>query len=259
MNTLLILVLSLFLNTNDFKLSKSIEVKGDFITVDELGNIYIVDYDKLSKFDIKGNLLKTYDNKAAGGISFVDVSDPLKILLFHKDFSQIVFLDNTLSITGESIYLNKFAMEEATLSCSSYENAFWLYKPQDAELLRFDNSLKITHRSGNISQITGTEINPNYLIEYNNFVYLNDPEAGIMVFDRYGAYLKTIPVKGLDYFQIIDDRLLYIKDKAIKVYNMKTLDEKYLELPENNFIKALLWQDKLYILKKGCLNIYTIN
>ncbi len=253
-----ILIILTFNSNNDFALYKSIKTKANFITVDKLGNIYLVNNDQILKYDNNVNFLMSYSNKDLGKITYVDVSDPLKILVFYKDFGQIVFLDNTLSIKGDVLLLEMYELEQSTLACSSYENAFWVYEPNMYKLTRVDKNFQIRQQSGNITQLIGEEISPNYLTESNNFIYLNDPKIGILVFDKYGTYSKTIPFKGLTSFQITGNRLFYTEASLIKTYNLKTLDETTTKLPEEKALSVNVWQNKLYILNNKEVNIYSI-
>jgi len=243
----------------ELSLDKSIPVKASFISTDDLGNVYVVKEDVLEKYDGKGNLLKTYSNKSFGKISSVDVSNLLKVILFYKDFSQVVFLDNTLSLNGEPIRLADIDLELAQLVCSSHDNGLWIYNQQNFELIRLDQNLQKTHQTGNINQLLQTEINPNFLMEYNNKVYLNNPSEGILVFDVYGTYYKTIPIKNLNEFQVHGDNLLYYSGNQLKSFNIKLLDEQMQSLPDSTAISVRLEKDKLFLLKKNSLDIYSVN
>jgi hypothetical protein len=64
------------------------------------------------------------DNKNLGDISFVDASNMLRILVFYKDFLQVVFLDNTLSANGETVSFDKIGFQQAQLVCSSHIGNF---------------------------------------------------------------------------------------------------------------------------------------
>ncbi len=253
-----ILIILTFNSNNNFVLYKSIKTKAKFVTVDKLGNIYLVNNDEILKYDNNVNFLMSYSNKDLGKITYVDVSDPLKVLVFYKDFGQIVFLDNTLSIKGDVLLLETYELEQSTLACSSYESAFWVYEPNMYKLIRVDKNFQITQQSGNITQLIGAEISPNCLTENNNFIYLNDPKIGVLVFDRYGTYSKTIPFKGLTSFQIIGDKLIYTETSLIKTYNLKTLEETTTKLPEEKPLSVNVWQEKLYILNNKEINIYSI-
>ena len=66
---------------DDYKLTTVIDIQGDFIRSDELGNVFVVKDNQLTKFDENGKKLHSYSNLYAGDISFVDTHDPFKILL----------------------------------------------------------------------------------------------------------------------------------------------------------------------------------
>jgi len=205
--------------------------QGQFFTSDYWGNIYVVNGHQLAKYDKNGQQISTYSNKTLGAISFVDASNPLRLLLFYKDFGQIIFLDDVLSILGSAIALEELGFDQAILSCTSVSDGIWLYDPQDFQLKRIDQSLNVTHQSGNINQLTGIEVNPNFMIEYNNFVYLNNPATGIMVFDMYGTYFKTLPLKDIKQFQLTGQHLFYYKNGALNSYDLKTLEQHEMVIP----------------------------
>ncbi|MDD1475334.1 hypothetical protein MEO41_29325, partial [Dolichospermum sp. ST_sed4] len=77
-------------------------------------------------------------DKSIGNIGFVDASDPLKILLFYRDFGQIRFLDNSLSPQGNTILLDNIGFGSSTMVCSSDQNGIWLYEPVSFKLTRLD-------------------------------------------------------------------------------------------------------------------------
>jgi hypothetical protein len=128
--TLYILPFTSFAQLN-FKIIATIDVEADFFTTDNQSNLYIVKANELTKYDKKGKLLYKYSNKNFGNIDFVDASNMLRLLVFYKNFSQIVFLDNTLSLNGESVSLDKIGFQQTQLVCSSHNNGLWLYDQQN--------------------------------------------------------------------------------------------------------------------------------
>src|SRR5206468_842074 len=82
--------------TNDYNLIKSIPLHASFFTTDNLGNAYVVENNELKKYDPSGKLLSNYSEKNLGTLKFVDVGNPLKIILFYPDFQQINILDSKL-------------------------------------------------------------------------------------------------------------------------------------------------------------------
>jgi len=111
-------------------------------------------------------------------------------------------------------------------------------------LTRKDNNLLTTNSSGNISNLLNKNIQPNFLVEYNSKVYLNDPKNGILVFDMYGAYLKTIPLYGLKTFQVKDKFIIYVKEGKIFKYDFFTLENAAINLIKNNTIVSVRVEGK---------------
>lgn len=243
----------------NYELINIIETEIDYFTTDNLGNIYIIKGEELIKYDPNGNLLQRHSNKKLGKVYSVDVSNPLKILLFYKDFSTIVFLDNMLAQYGNPINLNDLQLEQASLSCSSHNNSIWVYDPISFQLIRLDQHLNVIQQTGNLVQQLGHEINPDFILEYNNWMYLNNPETGILVFDIYGTYLKTIPIKGIKEFQVMDNLLIYFKEKELFGFHLKSFENSKINLPETVVISARLGSEKILIQNPTGVSIYNQN
>ena len=240
----------------------SINVKADFITTDHIGQLYVVVNNKVYKYSGNGDIISTYSNNNLGKITFIDASNPLRILLYYKDFGQIEFLDDVLNPIGSSISLEEMGLDQAVLSCTSWDDGIWLYDSKDFQLKRISKNLKLTHESGPIYQLIKTPVNPNYILEYNNFVYLNNPATGIMVFDLFGSYLKTISIRELKYFQINGNNLFYVDNGFLKGYNLKSFQENSLVLPgSTKDIIGLRFEKEsglFAILKENTLDLFKI-
>lgn len=203
----------------------------DFFTTDNIGNIYTVKEDELIKYLPDGKFFARYSNLRLGSISSVDVTNPLKIVLYYRDFQQIIFLDNQLSINSEIVSLEKLGYEQTDLVCASANNSFWIFSKQNNELYRFnENSRRIT-ATGNLKQVLNTDLSPNYMMEYNGYLYMNCPETGIYVFDIFGTFNRIIAIRNLSQFQVNDNILYYQKDSSFCSYNYVLFEEACKKLP----------------------------
>jgi hypothetical protein len=260
---LIILLLILVAGDDSYTLERKISLEADFIRSDELGNVFVVKDNQLTKYNKKGEKTHTYSNLYSGDISFVDTHDPFKILLYYPSFGQIQFLDHTLSLSSSKIDLNQLGYGLSTLACASYQGAFWLYDPTNFELIRIDQSLEVSERSGNLQQVTGFAIDPNYMLERDNALYLNDPNTGILIFDKYGSYYKLIPVKDLVTFQVFDRKIIYTQEEKIHIYNTKLNELSSAPLPRsgNKSVTVCLSTDPqmIYVLGNSALHYYKIN
>ena len=262
-NILLISLIAVFATASDgYVERKKLLVKGDFVRSDELGNVFLVNDNQLIKYSPEGVVLHTYSNLYSGDITFVDTHDPFKLLLYYRDFGKVEFLDHSLSLASSTIDLNMLGLSLATLACASYQGAFWVYNPMNFEMVRVNSGLEISERSGNLQQVTGKTPDPNYMLERDNFLYLNDPAIGILIFDKYGTYYKTIPVKGLTSFQVFDRKLIYVTGTSINIYDTRLNEVQSTALPFEGArsVSACMSVDppRLFMLDEGRLLFYDI-
>lgn len=253
----------MFIGSGDaYHKTNELNLSGDLIRSDELGNVFLIKDNQLTKFNPSGEKTHTYSNLQYGDISFIDTHDPFKILIYYQAFGRIEFLDHTLSLASSSIDLNRLYAIPPTLVCASYQGAFWVYDPINFELIRINQSLEINERSGNLQQVTGYNLNPDYLLERDNYLYLNDPMTGILIFDKYGTFYKVIPVPGLHSFQVFNNRIIYITEDGINMYNTKLNELSSTALPwegaRSVSVCLSLSPQRLYMLGEEKLFFYEI-
>lgn len=234
-----------------------VKAKASVLVSDNLANFYLVNEDEFSKYDAKGNLVKEFNNKNFGAITSADVTNPLRILLYYREFGRVVFLDNTLSQNGEPLALEKLGYPLATLAASSHDNGLWIYDQPTFELMRFDNNLSLTSRTGNLSQILGIELQPDFLIEKDNHVFVNNPVSGILVFDVFGTYIKTVPLINLKSFQVADDEIIYFSEGHLNAWNLKTAEVTVYEEPVNaSAVNMRLEREAIFVHDTATVSVY---
>lgn len=262
MNTKLLLVvvaiISLSFHLPEYKLAAVIPGKADMITTDNLGSLYIVHNDVINKHNSTGLLLQAYSNKSFGQVTHVDVSNPMKPMLFYRDLAQVIFLDNMMAQQGAPVRFAEEEFPDVQLAAVSRENGLWIYVSQNSELIRLNEQLQITHRTGNLAQVLGMSISPNYLVEQNNRVFLNSPSEGVLIFDVFGTYYKTLPLKQLQYFQVQDEEVIYQQDDKLHSYNIKTLEMRDYPLPDPPVLSLRIEKERLYARKPDAVLIYDV-
>ncbi len=255
---LLMLLFSLSFRAGDYTLIEGIPFSGvNHFSTDNLGNAYVIVANQLLQFNSNGKPKANFSEVNLGELRSIDVSDPMKLILFYPDFSRLIILNAQLALQS-SIHLRQVGIEQAMLACGSSYGGYWVFDQQDFQLKKIDLNLQIVYQSGDMLSLTAVNVKPNYIIENNGFVFLNDPVNGIFVFDRYGTYFKTIPVKIESCFQIIENELLYISGASLKVIHLKTFAEREILLPSHNDIKcARIENQELYLLTSDSLSFYS--
>jgi hypothetical protein len=255
----IVLVILIAFQQNEFSFIASIPEKATHITTDHLGNVYTLSGNGLKKYNSEGNQLKTFSNKNIGSLTLIDASNPLKILLFYPSFQEIIFLDNMLSPTGNPVLLETLGYRQISLACISENNGFWVFNKQTSELIKFNNQLQKVFQSGNINQVAGyNNMNPTFLAEQNNHVFLCDSAIGILLFDNFGTFHKVIPIKKVEHFQLSNQTIIYFQNKKLKSYHLQTFQEAEMFIPDSNAIIARSEKEKLYLLKQNSIEIYRL-
>ncbi|MCH8331325.1 MAG: hypothetical protein IH946_08075 [Bacteroidetes bacterium] len=254
----LVLLLSAFSEVELKKIAE-LEVNARFLTTDNLRQFYVIaNNNELQKYDVKGNLLKTYSEKKHGQLKYLSADNPMKLLLFYPDFYFLVMLDNTLSETG-SINLQRLNFQLPKAVCISFDNRIWLYDELNFQLIKIDENGLVVQQSENLLTLLGIALKFNFLTEENNWLYVNDPDVGILIFDIYGTYNKTLPIKGLDYFQVVQDNIIYYKDGKLIRYNNLTFEEQEIPMPPDiSGVKQVRIENNLlYILTKNGVVLFS--
>jgi hypothetical protein len=236
-----------------------IKIKQTFesFTTDNIWNVYLTNKEELTKYKPDGTLFKKYSNMRLGKISFVDATNPLKILVYYKDFQQIVFLDNQLSENSENISLENLGYEQTELVCTSFNNSFWIYNKQNNELVRFNENSQPIAKTGNLKQVLQVNnLKPNFMTEYNGYLYLNSPENGVYVFDIYGTFTKIISLKNLGPFQASNNILYFYKDRKLCSYNSVTFEEACLGLNDSLVKSQRVEKDRLFVAYGDSLKVF---
>ncbi len=227
--------------------------------IDNFNNIYLINNDnQLKKFDDKSdsvavsNALRKY-----GDIYSVDVSNPLKISVFYKDFSTLVILDRFLS-NQNTIDLRQYGIIQALAAAQSYDNNYWVFDAVENKLKKINDNGNILFQTPDFRTIFNDAFAPQKIIDNTGFIYLYDINKGWLIFDYYGAYKQNIPQPGLNYVQVIKKDLFgFDSMQNIHRYNVKTFKESTYHFNKKNadLIKFQLDINNVYMLTKDGLYI----
>lgn len=172
----------------------SIPAKGCSMTTDNLGNLFLLRPDfSIDKYDRDGRFLLSNNFKLLGPLHSLDAGNPMELYAFYREQNVLGLFDNQLSLRAR-IDLNRTGSNAISCLARSYDNAIWVFDQQDLQLKKYSKSLDLLLQSGNIRSLTGIAPEPSSLIDDGEHVLLNDPENGILVFDIYANYVRTIPL-----------------------------------------------------------------
>jgi hypothetical protein len=236
-------------------------VRGDIVafTVDNLDNIYLLSStNQVKKINANGDSVAIFnDVKKFGQASLIDVSNPLKVLLYYRDFATIVVLDRLLNVRN-IIDLRKQNILQVRAIGQSYDNKIWLYDEVENKLKKIDEEGKLLQETPDFRQLFGEALSPQKIFDQDQFVYLYDSTKAIFVFDYYGALKNKILISGWHNFKVAGKYVFGSANNKLFRYNIKTFRVDEWNMPDELYKSQSFnfTSSRLYALKKDGIEIY---
>lgn len=228
-------------------------VKGSFseFEVDNLGDIYVFnERNEIQKFDSEGNFLFKNSFNKYGKISYLDVSNPQKILIYFSDFQYVIFLDNTLSEI-KLLNLEEFGFWDIKAVCLSNDNFIWIYDPVNFKLIKI-NDMGMELLSSNEEYFRDLNSELNLYARENEVLLFSEDE--ILIFSDFGQFHKSEKLQN-SRLQFFDGHFVYLQNNIVKARNRKV---EMLDSPENKLLELnqkhsdfQLTADGLFLLNKS--------
>jgi hypothetical protein len=242
-------------------LVRQIPLAATDFAVDNLGNLYVITPDnQLVKFNAKGDSVAAYNEvKRYGTLSEVDVTNPLKILLYYKDFMTVLALDSYLSRLFK-IDLRQIQIFQASTVALAYDNNFWVFDEQNAQLKKIGDQGTAVMTSNDFRQLFGESIVPQEIVDQGGLVYLNDSSQGIYLFDYYGGFKVKLSFKGVRGLTVFGKNIFGIMGNELFSYRPGTLQEQHavLPFPVKEAVRIQIVAGGMYVLRGGMLYYYKV-
>ena len=237
--------------------------KGDITgaALDNLDNLYIISSTgQIKKIGPKGDSVGVFNGiRNHGKLASIDVSNPLKPLLFFKDFSTVLVLDRYLT-KRVAVNLRQNNILQPTAIALSYDNNIWVFDQYDSKLKKIDEGGNILLQTDDFRTLFDQNFIPQKIINDNGFVYLADSASGIFVFDNYGSYKRKIVMKNWSAIDVWKGMIVRLNKEAIVVYNPANFTERGLLIPSSftPYMHSFTNSNKLITFSQDLLRIYRV-
>jgi hypothetical protein len=228
--------------------------------LDNLGNLYVLTTtDQLKKYNAQGDSVAVYNNvRKFGKVHALDVSNPLKVLLYYKDFSTIVVLDRLLAVRT-TLDLRRRNILQASAMALSYDGNIWLFDAYDNKLKKVTEEGEVQLETPDFRSLFGEAVLPQQIIDQDNLLYLYDSTRGLYIFDRYGTFKRKVPVRGWSGIRLSDKQVWGIAGgQFLRSYNLSNLMEAQYPLPASfsPYLRLRLAGNKLIAIATDSLQVY---
>lgn len=230
-----------------FELITTAQYNGHLLANDDLGNILIGANSKLTKLNMEGAFISQYIPMFQGKITCIDAKDPRRILVFFKDYSYVVFLNQDLVNAGtlsfyninrnpQPISLDGLNLSFSSLSClDEYNEAYWVYDDNTSDIVLIDQNNQIDFKGDALDQFLDFDPDPNFMIMEANRLFINNPSTGVYIFDENARFVMKLPLFGLKKIQVFEDMLFYTSNSFLIAYDLVSGEETYHPLPVLGF------------------------
>ena len=228
------------------------------VAMDNFDNLYIISSTgQIKKLNAAGDSVGVYNQtKNYGKLYTIDVSNPLKILLFYKDFSSIVILDRFLA-NKSAIDLKRYSVLNPSAIGNSYDNNIWVYDEYDNKLKKIDEQGNKILETADFRNVFDLSFSPQKIFNENGLVYLADTTNGVFVFDNYGSFKKKIPVKNWQTIAIANNNVISATNELISVFNSSTQLQSQRKFPFfKPYFHSFITPTKLVNFSNNSLQIY---
>ena len=247
--------------TLSFTFIKKINSPVSSFAVDNIGGVYIITPEnQLKKYNETGDSIGVFNQVTKyGKLTYVDVQNPWKAILYYQNFSTIVLLDKYLDVST-AINLRKQNIFKVNAVTSSYDNNIWLFDEQDGKLKKIDDNGKVLSETVDFRLLFDSVPDPEKIIDRDGLVYLYDKTKGIYVFDYYGSFKTKLSFLHWDNIEVIGKTVYGFDKENIYKYTPPlpdcTTNKLPAELQNSSLIK--LSNHKIYSLKDNQLTIYSL-
>ena len=229
-------------------------------TVDNLGNLYIVNKTgQIKKMGPAGDSIAVFNNvRQYGKLYLIDVTNPLRVLLYFRDFGTIVVLDRFLN-TRTTIDLRKQQLFQVNAIGQSYDNNIWVYDELESKLKRVSEDGRVLDQSTDFRLIVDTAPSPQFIVDQNRLVCLYDSLKGVYLFDYYGAFKNRIQLKGWTDFTVIGNAMYGRDTYMLYRYEPGTLILQNYPIPVamRDAQKIKITPGYLYVLRNNRLEVFS--
>ena len=231
-------------------------------TADNLGNLYLLTKEnQLKKLNVKGDSMGVFnDVRRYGKLYSINAANPLRTLLYYKDFRTVVVLDRLMNPVNV-IDLRKQNMFQVRAIAPAYDNNVWIFDEQESKLKKVDEEGKVVLETPDLRLVLQEAPAPTRLFDQNGFVYAYDPERGMFIFDYYGAMKNKLTLLHWDDVQVIGTDIIGRKDGKVLQYVPGTLDIKETVIPARfqQYKDIFITHQGIYILEETGVKLYSFS
>lgn len=189
------------------------------VEVDRLGFVYVfTKNNSLVRYSLRDNSKVEYVDNRLGRIHDFDVTNPLSINVFYKQYGVLKILDNTLSNIKTINFLASEAFQNVTSVCTANDGNIWIFDETVQKIYKVKSDFEILVESNRLSDLGLGKVEILKMREVNNRLIVLVKGKGFYIFDNFGQFLKIIRADYFSSFQVIDEMIMQCNQGRCNFY-----------------------------------------
>ncbi|HET9486307.1 MAG TPA: hypothetical protein VFO54_02690 [Chryseosolibacter sp.] len=224
------------------------------VAIDRPGDFYVVTTTgQIQRYDKDGKLTLSYQAERIP--TAFDPRDGARLFVYYRDDQHYEYLSPSFQPLTVSSIDPAFAIRP-WLICPSGEYKLWILDNADESLKRInvkesEVEVEITVDSTLLGKATSVES----MREYQNFVFLLNPEKGIHIFNSLGRLIKTIDIAGIGRFNFLGEELYYLTKGKLEFFNLFSAETRHLDI-DPKYTDVLLTDERMILFTPGRIDIF---
>lgn len=207
----------------------------------------------LVQLDSGANITRRFSGQNATPFQHIQFRNRWQLFLFSPDNQTVTLLDRFL--TPIDRYTFDLKLGWIGLAAPSADQSVWLFDETSLRLLRYDLRLgEIIGQTALNLILAESAASPDQLEEYQNQLFLNVPDLGVLVFDALGNFREKLPFAATGRFQFRDDKLCFWEAERQRFVCWHLYEKRLRYItsayPEQRFTQAL-WLRRAHWYAKG--------
>lgn len=192
---------------------KTIDLAGiKQVAIDRAGDFYATTAAAIVKFDKDGERIATHTTSRS--TTLFDPGNGVRLLAYYRDIQAYDILTPALQQKINARLDPAFAIEP-WLICSSGDYNLWILDAADWSVKNVDTRRSVVSQEFSLDSVLQANPRFTFMRAYQGYLFLLDEEAGIVVLNRLGMIVRTLPVPHLPSFGFLGQELYYYREGSI--------------------------------------------
>ncbi|WP_420385720.1 hypothetical protein [Roseivirga sp.] len=264
------LIILLLLSASSFLAqAQQIKSKGSFklsfepvaASIDRQGYLYFAsDEGVIEKYNQSGELQYHFSPRKKARPSLLEAWQGLRVFVYYQGFQEYLFLNRFLT-ESERYNLQRFNLSQfngiATLSA---DNNLWLIDSNSLTLIKLDlqSGEKLLDNVLSLSLNT-SGIDPLFMREYQNLLFISDAKNGLLVFDNLGNYVETLTEDSPSFFSFSRNEIIYTQKQNMILMDIYSKTKREISTADLSYEIVFMENNQVFALSGNRVDILSLN